>query len=226
VRILIAAATAQELAPLVADLTALPAPAGRISSFSFSNHHIDVLHTGVGMVATAVWCTRQLSAQRYDLALNAGVCGAFDEALAPGSAVHVISERLPELGAEDGDAFLTMEELNLIARDEAPYAGGQLLNARPPLNPVLAALPQVRGVTVNTVHGREQSIQAIVDRCNPQVESMEGAAFMYACLVESVPFAEIRAVSNVVARRNRAAWKMTEAIAALNGTVRRVLETL
>ena len=33
---------------------------------------------------------------------------------------------------------------------------------------------------------------------------MEGAAFMYVCLMHQVPFAQIRAVSNVVERRNRA----------------------
>ena len=40
---------------------------------------------------------------------------------------------------------------------------------------------------------------------------MEGAAFMYACLVQGLPFAQVRAVSNVVERRNRGAWKMAEA---------------
>ena len=41
---------------------------------------------------------------------------------------------------------------------------------------------------------------------------------MYSCLVAGVPFAQVRAVSNVVERRNRAAWKIEEAVAAL-GTV-------
>jgi futalosine hydrolase len=47
---------------------------------------------------------------------------------------------------------------------------------------------------------------------------MEGAAFMYACLMQEIPFAQIRAVSNVVERRNRGAWKVQEAIAALAET--------
>ena len=44
---------------------------------------------------------------------------------------------------------------------------------------------------------------------------MEGAAFMYACLIHEVVFAQVRAVSNVVERRNRDAWKMAEAIGSL-----------
>ena len=43
-------------------------------------HAIDVLTTGVGMVATAAWCSRVLAKQDYDLALNVGVCGSFDTA--------------------------------------------------------------------------------------------------------------------------------------------------
>jgi futalosine hydrolase len=53
---------------------------------------------------------------------------------------------------------------------------------------------------------------------------MEGAAFMYACLVAGVAFAQIRAVSNVVERRNRAAWKMPDAITALNAVALEILD--
>jgi futalosine hydrolase len=55
---------------------------------------------------------------------------------------------------------------------------------------------------------------------------MEGAAFMYACLVSRVRFAQVRAVSNMVERRNRAAWKLAEAVDALNAVALRVLEEL
>ena len=33
---------------------------------------------------------------------------------------------------------------------------------------------------------------------------MEGAAFMYACLIQDVPFAQVRAVSNMVERTESA----------------------
>ena len=81
------------------------------------------------------------------------------------------------------------------------------------------------GITVSTVHGNEASIARVTERFNPDVESMEGAAFMYACLVHGVPFAQVRAVSNIVERRNRSAWKLTEAIAALALEARRILQS-
>jgi futalosine hydrolase len=195
-RILLVAATAAELpGALPPDVTALV--------------------TGVGMVATAVRCTQAMSSSRYDLALNVGVCGAFRPDHPPGTVVHVIADRLPELGAQDGDAFLTIHELNLLGEDEFPFRGGLLVNPAPPMIPSLTALPQVRGITVNTVHGNADAIGRVVQRFNPDVESMEGAAFMYACLLQGVPFAQVRAVSNIVERRNRDAWRIGEAIQAL-----------
>jgi futalosine hydrolase len=101
-----------------------------------------------------------------------------------------------------------------------------LVNASPPASAALARLPAVRGITVNTVHGHEPSIAAARERFAPQVESMEGAAFMYACLVSGVPFAQVRAVSNMVERRNRAAWKLPDAVAALSAATTDILESL
>ena len=227
-RILVVTATPQEVAPLVAGFGPASGDAfqSRLQSFSVRSHDIDVLHAGVGMVPTAVWCARALAAARYDLALNLGVCGSFDPKIAPGAVVHIVSEQMSELAAEDGDHLVTMQELGLIGENEAPFAGGCLVNARPPANRVLAALPPVRGISVNTVHGNERSIAAVVRRFDPQVESMEGAAFMYACLTHALPFAEVRAVSNIVERRDRSRWKMAEAIASLGVKARELVESL
>jgi len=206
VRILIVTATAAEVAPLTAALRG-------------ARHAIDLVTTGVGMVATAVRVSRALTtSEGYDLVLNLGVCGSFRSDLAPGAVVHVIADQLPELGAEDDAGFLTIHDLRLLGQDEFPFTAGQLRNHAPPRNAVLDGLPRVTGVTVNTVHGNEASIARLRERCQPDVESMEGAAFMYACLVHGVPFAQVRAVSNIVERRNRDAWKLGDAIHALGDT--------
>ena len=179
----------------------------------------DLLITGVGMVATAVRCARLLAQESFDLVLNVGLCGSFDPALTPGTVVHVVRDRIAELGAEDGDAFLTMADLKLPAECE-------FTNVSPPNIAALAELQPVSGVTVNTVHGNARSIAALVERFSPQVESMEGAAFMSACLASRVRFAQLRAVSNMVERRNRAAWRISDAVAALARTTLRIIEGL
>ena len=197
----------------------------RSVSYRFGDHDVDVLTTGVGMIATAVWCSRTFAAEHYDLALNVGLCGSFNASLTAPDVVHVTSDRIAELGAEDGDDFLTIHQLQLLGENEFPFDRGMLVNANPPQLPPLTALRSVTGITVNTVHGNERSIAAIRDRFDPDVESMEGAAFMYAGLVAGVPFAQVRAVSNAVVRRNRSEWRIDEAIRALGEQSVKLLES-
>jgi futalosine hydrolase len=216
-RILIVAATSIEIAPLVARLNEMSERGPRVTRYAHARHAVDVLITGVGMVATAAWCSRVLATSRYDVALNFGMCGSFDQAIKPGDVVHVVTDRIAELGAEDGDAFLSIEELNLPGEHE-------FTNVAPPAIAALARLPTVGGITVNTVHGNTRSIAAVTERFKPQVESMEGAAFMQVCLIHEVAFAQVRAVSNVVERRDRDAWKLADAIGVLGTTALSILD--
>jgi futalosine hydrolase len=201
---------------LVVAATGLEIPA--VSSGPRGHHQIDVLVTGVGMVASAARCAQALARGRYDVAYNFGVCGAFDRSLPPGTVVHVVSDRVSELGVEDGPGLLMLKDLGLAQDD------GELRNEVPPANAVLRTLPSVRAITVNTVHGRAESIAAVVARWSPQVESMEGAAFAYASTISGVPYAQVRAVSNIVERRNRDAWRLDLAIRNLNDTALRMLD--
>lgn len=222
-RILVVSATRAEVAPLISELTNA-VEHHMVISGKVGAHALDILLTGVGMVATAAWCSRALAIGGYDLALNLGVCGSFNQAFPPPTVVHVTSDMFSELGAEDGPRFLPLQEIGLLEPDVFPFTGGRLVNAEPPHMASLAELRVASGVTVNTVHGEEASIAAVVTRCAPDVESMEGAAFMYACLVAGVPFAQVRAVSNRVERRNRAAWDLTGAVQQLGRVTLRLLE--
>lgn len=200
---------------LVVAATALEIP--QLQSGRRGAHEVQVLVTGVGMVATSAQTARALALTRFDLALNFGVCGSFDRTLPPGAVVHVVEDRIAELGVEDGPRFVPMEDLGLTVT-------AHIANTSPPHIAALEALPGVKAITVNTVHGDERSIAAVVSRCAPQVESMEGAAFAYACAVADVPYAQVRAVSNWVERRNRAAWRLDDAIANLNQVAQRILD--
>ena len=222
-RILIVAATRPEVAPLVSTL-ALAVERERVVRGILGAHEVDILLTGVGMVATAVWCSRTLATAKYDVALNLGICGSFNPAFPPPSVVHVTRDRFSELGVEDGPQFVSLQDIGLLEPNAFPFSKGQIENAEPPPLPTLGALPAVSGITVNTAHGDEASIAGVVARCAPDVESMEGAAFMYACRVAGVPFAQVRAVSNRVERRNRASWDLVGAVRQLARVSRRMLD--
>src|SRR4030095_1741457 len=118
-RIMIVAATAEETAPLMV----------RQAHHERVPHDVDILITGVGMVAAAARTSGALARTGSDLALNLGICGSFDPALSLGTVVHVVSDGMPELGAEDGEAFLSIEELGLLRGDAAPFFIGRLVSA-------------------------------------------------------------------------------------------------
>ena len=195
-RILVVSATRPEVAPIVSAL-ANAVEHDRGVSGSPGSDRVDIVITGVGMVATAVWCVRAMSADWPDLALNFGVCGSFVPAFPLSAVVHVTSDMFPELGAQDGGRFLPLQDLGLLDPDEFPFFRRALDQRRSAAVRGLAALPTVSGITVNTVHGNERIDRRRMERFRPDVEIMEGAAFMYACLITSVPFAQVRAVSNM-----------------------------
>ena len=225
-KLLVVAATPTEVAPLVTTITRVADPGARLKRYSSRSHDLDVLVTGVGMVATAAWTARALAADKYDAAFNLGVCGSFDPALAVGTVVHVVSDRIAELGAKDGDEFLSIHALNLLGENEFPFTRGRLVNQSAPASEALRRLPAVNGLTVNTVHGNETRIADAKARFDPQVESMEGAAFFYVCLTSHVRCAQVRAVSNFIERRRREAWNMPLAIAHLNDAAIDIIDRL
>jgi futalosine hydrolase len=199
---------------LVVAATELEVPL--LASGFVGGHDVELLVTGIGMVTTAARAARRLAQKPYDLALNFGLCGSFDRSIELGTVVHITRDHFAELGAEDGDAFVSMRALGLSADDD-------VLNDSPPVNGPLSALPVVNAITVNTVHGNDRTIAQVVRRCRPQVESMEGAAFAYACAISGVPYAQVRAVSNFVERRDRDAWRVELAVRNLNDTALQIL---
>lgn len=218
-KILIVAATKFEINPLLnqAEIIAF-AENSRVIKSTYKKIEIDFLITGVGMVATSFYTAKVLN-KSYDLAINMGICGTFNQNLEVGSVVHVYEDQLAEMGAEDGIKFLSMEDLELEAITK-------ISNVAPlEIHHILAQLPMVNGITVNKVHGNEESIQKIVNRFHPIVESMEGAAFMFACEHENIPYFQVRAVSNFVERRNKSKWNIPLAIENLNKKIIDFLES-
>lgn len=181
-------------------------------------HRIEFLVTGIGMTATAYHLGRVLAARRPSLLLNVGVCGSFGRHHALGDVVRVAEDTFAELGAEDGGAFLSGDALGFGPCTFAERLDGPW--------PVLAGLPTVTGITVNTVHGDDASIGRIVARLSPGVESMEGAAVFYAAHQAQVQCLQVRAISNYVERRQRDNWELEKAIANLNKWLSDFLDAL
>jgi futalosine hydrolase len=212
--ILISAATEAEITPFIAHLSANWNGISK-NVYQKGNLQVVVLVTGVGMVGTTYALTKALSAVKYDLVLQAGIAGAFDTSIAIGDTVFITSEQWGDLGAEDRDNYLDVFGMGLQDANAYPYANSKLDT---PLTDIHTSieLKQVSGLTVNLVTGKQQTIDRLNKQYNCQVESMEGAAFHYVCLMEQVPFAQVRSISNYVEPRDRSKWQIGKAVNSLN----------
>jgi len=213
---LIVSATSIEIEPLTRELGQGEKIVPHITRYRNGDHTIDVLITGVGMVATSYLMTKALMLCSYDATINAGICGSFNTSLEIGEVVHVISDSFPELGAESAEKFLPLADLNLLNPNEFPYKEGILVNTNPYDCEVCTGLKSVNGATVNTIRGNWDSILQRKERVRADVESMEGGAFFFVSLLEKTPCIQLRAVSNYVEPRNPSQWNVPLAIRNLN----------
>jgi futalosine hydrolase len=223
-RLLIVSATSLEIKPLLNTLGKGRVLRHRITRYRYKHFQVDVLITGVGMVPTATGTAIALASYSYDAVINAGICGSFNRDLALGSVLNINTDCLPETGAEDGEHFLSIVDLKLLDQDEFPFTAGKLVNTSVFESRLINELPVVSGVTVNTVHGNDSSIRAFLAMHPADTESMEGAAFIYACKMHGIRHIQIRSVSNYIEDRDVSQWNIPLAVQHLNHFLLNLLE--
>ncbi|HEU5271335.1 MAG TPA: futalosine hydrolase [Jatrophihabitans sp.] len=221
-RLLIVTAVAAERDAVLSALPAEPAE-GQLAGLPVLRAAtpaglVDVVAGGVGPVAAALSAAALLAAAGYDLVIAAGIGGGFPPVQPAGLAV---ADRVTfaDLGAELADGgFAALPELGL---------GEVSLPADPAVARLLAERTgAVTGtvLTVSTVTGSRSRAERL-RRTHPQAvaEGMEGAGVALAAQRAGIPFGEVRAVSNPVGPRDRASWRLAEALAALAGGFARLL---
>ncbi|MEV5377131.1 futalosine hydrolase [Streptomyces nondiastaticus] len=192
---------------------------------------IDVLAAGVGPAAAAAGTATALAAAAlsgspYGLAVSAGIGGGFTTP-APGRSAAVgsvvVSDAIvaADLGAETPAGFVPVTDLGFGTVEHRPP--GALVRA------VAEAAGAQRGevLTVSTVTGSAERAAALVAaRPGALAEAMEGFGVAEAAAAHGVPVLEIRAVSNPVGPRDRAAWRIGDALEALAGASAALREAL
>ncbi len=199
-KLLVVAATSAEISGLYQHF-------GLAEANLVQTPEFDILITGVGMTATAFALGRQLN-QSYSLVLNVGIAGSFDPTFELGSLVNVTTDIFAELGAEDHESFLSIDQLG--------FGTNTFFNNYVEKSVATDQLPKVKGITVNQVHGQAASIELAMTRFEAQPESMEGAAVFYACSQMNLPCLQVRSISNYVEPRNKESWQIGLAIKNLN----------
>jgi len=213
-KILVVAATALELRPFL-DFLEPFASAHEPSVYEKDGRQIYVSITGAGMMQSAAHIMESVMTFQPDVALQAGIGGSFDRDIPLGSLLLVSREMPGDIGAEDDKGFVPIADMGFADKNAFPFREGWLDSGFPDW-PCLNELRKVKGLTVNTISGISDTIEQRRQRYNCVVESMEGAAFHYVCLLKKIPFVQLRAVSNYVEPRNKDRWEIAKAVNNLN----------
>ncbi|MEL5960652.1 futalosine hydrolase [Streptomyces sp. CLV115] len=182
----------------------------------------DVLAGGAGPGASAASAAFGLASDGgYGLVISAGIGGGFAPVAPVGSLVVADRIGAADLGAETATGFVPVTELG--------FGRAWHLPPRSLVREAAAATGALTGdiLTVSTVTGSADRAAALL-AAHPRAaaESMEGFGVAEAAELVGLPVLEIRAVSNAVGPRDRDAWRIGDALAALTGAFGKLVPVL
>lgn len=162
-------------------------------------NRVRTIVTGVGQVNMAHALTLAIEQQRPDGIIVVGIGGAYPgSGLSIGDVVCAESETFGDLGVETPGGFMELTDF---------------LQSTYPMQ-LFPAARRARFVTVSTCTGTDELSARIQARTQGAVENMEGAAAAQVAARYGIPVGEVRGISNFTGRRDRAAWRVTEAASA------------
>ncbi|HUZ59010.1 MAG TPA: futalosine hydrolase [Hanamia sp.] len=193
-----------------------------IEPFLKEKTNIEILITRVGIPATIFHLTNKLVEKKFDLAIQAGIAGTFNNHFNIADTVLVKEDAFADLGIKEKGKFKTLFETGFQDKNDFPYTDGRLINNHPYFEK--NTLPAAKGITVNTVSDNHLQNQFNKEKFAAEIESMEGAAFHYVCLQQKINFLQLRSISNTVGERDKAKWKIKSAIENLSHELLKIIK--
>lgn len=193
----------------------------RRAEFTFGSKDCLILRSDPGIFSASYYLTRELLTNNYDLVVNAGICGSYNDSYGMGTAVRVEYDVFADTGAEDGK---TLFDLELIKEDDFPFKKGELKDNPPNIPGLDNLLPSVKAVTVNRISLSHGNISFIRTKYRPDIESMEGATVFYICANEKLNYIQIRGISNIVGDRDQQNWEVGKAMNSAGEAVLKILK--
>lgn len=191
-----------------------------ILPFIKNNNNVEIFIHGVGSMHATYRLSQKLNTS-YQLVIQAGIAGRFNQNVQLGQTVLIQKDCFADIGILHRGNLSTIFEMGLADENEFPYQNALLENKHPLLQSL--NFQNVNAVTVNLLNTDKTYIQQLKQKYHADVESMEGAAFHYVCLQRQIPFLQLRSISNDVGERDKALWKMDEAIQNLYVALEKII---
>jgi futalosine hydrolase len=188
----------------------------------------DVLAAGVGPAAAAVSTAAHFakSEHRYGVVISAGIGGGFSGQAEVGELVVASEIIAADLGAQTPEGFVSLDKLGF---------GFTRICADDNLSAQIAVALRAAGLTVHigpvltlsTVTGSAATAAELAARVpGAAAEGMEGFGVASAAQSFGLPVLEIRAISNKVGPRDRDAWRIGDALRALESASSVLMEVM
>ena len=211
---LICTATSLELSGIFPSISSSEI---KTADSGFKKEGISFLVTGIGVLNSYASLVQFHLDSPVDRILQIGIAGAYagarEEVKVLGTPVIIRKDVVADLGAENFDSYLSLNELDL---EELEYYESKNLNVFDDLfGDSLKPLPNVPGATVSTATGKETTGIIRAEKYSVVVESMEGAVALKFGEDFSIPVLQIRSISNIATTRNRDSWDVIGAIKSL-----------
>jgi futalosine hydrolase len=169
---------------------------------------------GVGQIPTTYHLLQQIETNKPDLIIQTGIAGSFSKEISLGDVLAVEIEYMADLGVMENGSFQTIFDLSLIDENQQPFSKKQLKNPHEDLFEK-SNLRKASSISVNEITTSSERIEYYKKEFSPILESMEGAAFHYCCLMKNIPFIQFRGVSNYIGERNKSNWQIDAALRAV-----------
>lgn len=177
---------------------------------SEDKNNIDVFICGIGNIYAAVNLSIVLEKHIYSHIIISGIAGAYNNDIELCSCFIVENESMPEMCLVDNDSFQSHYNNKLLPEKykSLKFDTIDIFNN--------LKLKKGNSATVNTLNHNKEFVSFIINNYKAEIENMESYGLALVAQKKRIPISQIRAISNYVSEKNRANWKIKEAIAVLN----------
>jgi len=199
----------------VVIVTAVPPEADAVTR-DVRGSDVVVICGGVGPVAAATTTCRALADDAsITHVISAGICGAFEGRAEVGDVVVATASVAADLGCRTDAGFLTLADMGLDQESRADFRDADAWCQRLKSAGVSACAGDV--LTLSCMTGTDDEARRLSDRHPHAVaEAMEGWGVAWAGRSFGVKTAEVRAVSNIIGKRDPSQWDIVGAFDALS----------
>jgi hypothetical protein len=190
-RILLVASSTENIAP---TLDHLEKTWERVSFSEYENGKMTIfpLVTGYASIFMPYALAKFSEIETIDYVVYAGLAAGTTRIVEIGQTVNVGRDILGDVGIEESDKeFKDMFDLKIHDRTRFPFFKGEIFN-EDIINPLKQRV--VKNISVNTIPGTFETIEALNKKYHAEIVTTNGAAFAYSCKMLDVKYLQLRTI--------------------------------